>query len=238
MATALPDQGTPTNADSSRTNTDAASSTAHAISVTAQTPLLWSPLQPGVLFDTKADPIVTTDRQSRASTSTHLPTLPLTIAAFDDLNDQEVQQLLALTFNALKARRIPLPRPLSSTVAKPVIYDNAHFEQIACTGLVQKYVGSPNNLIPTLNLIHIRRQDEVWEPTAHIIYERKTVVLTAVHEGTIVCCPATSRSSVGLSRLEHTMSCLGYAAIQFQVVWAVFDQFIDSSICFTTVQQH
>jgi hypothetical protein len=85
---------------------------------------------------------------------------PTSMAA---LADAELQQLLALTFDALTARNLPLPRALSSShSAKHEIYDNARFEQIACTGLPQKYDGSPDNLIPTLNLIHIRRLNEVW----------------------------------------------------------------------------
>jgi len=79
------------------------------------------------------------------------------------LADAELQQLLALTADALTARNLPLPRALSlSQTAKHDIYDNARFEQIACAGLPQKYDGSPDNLIPTLNLIHIRRLNEVW----------------------------------------------------------------------------
>jgi hypothetical protein len=87
-----------------------------------------------------------------------------------DLADAEIQQLLALTFDALTARNLPLPRALSlSHSAKNDIYDNARFEQITCTGLPQKYDGSPDNLIPTLNLIHICRLNEVWGYATYFI---------------------------------------------------------------------
>jgi len=60
-------------------------------------------------------------------------------------------------------RGLPIPREMSSSSSlKNDIYDNARFEQIACAGLSQKYDESPDNLIPTLNLIHIRRLNEVW----------------------------------------------------------------------------
>jgi len=38
---------------------------------------------------------------------------------------------------------------------KPDIYDNARFERSAYAGLSQRHDGSPDHLIPTLNLIHL-----------------------------------------------------------------------------------
>jgi hypothetical protein len=40
----------------------------------------------------------------------------------------------------------------------------AKYKQIACTGLKPQYNGSAKELIPTLNLIHIRRQNKTWYP--------------------------------------------------------------------------
>jgi len=75
-----------------------------------------------------------------------------------DLADTKVQHLLALTFDAMRARGLPLPQEITATSSsKPDIYDNASFDRITCAGLPQKYDGSPDNLIPTLNLIHIWR---------------------------------------------------------------------------------
>jgi hypothetical protein len=53
----------------------------------------------------------------------------------------------------------------------PDIYDNARFEQIACAGLQPKYNGSPDELIPTLNTIHIRRQNEAWYSATFLIQD-------------------------------------------------------------------
>lgn len=98
-------------------------------------------------------------------------------AIFDTLGDQEVQLILALTFDALKARGLPLPSSLPSSAVKNDIYNNTGFKQIACAGLPQKYDRSPDNLIPTLNLIHIRWQNEVWEPATYFLHKGKTVDL-------------------------------------------------------------
>lgn len=57
---------------------------------------------------------------------------------------------------------------LHSVPNQPDIFDNAKFEQTACVGLQLKYDGRPDSLIPTLNEIHIRRQNEVWYPATFI----------------------------------------------------------------------
>jgi len=67
-----------------------------------------------------------------------------------DLADTKVQHLLALTFDAMRARGLPLPQEITATSSsKPDIYDNASFDRITCAGLPQKYDGSQDNLIPT-----------------------------------------------------------------------------------------
>jgi hypothetical protein len=118
---------------------------------------LWT----GAHFDRTTNPIAMAAMQSGVNASPRLASLPRVDAEFDDLDDHKVQQLLALTFNALKARRIPIPRPMSSTVTKPDVYNNARFEQIACAGLTQKY----------------RWHNEVWEPATYFLHEGKTVDL-------------------------------------------------------------
>ena len=68
--------------------------------------------------------------------------------------------------NALRNRGLSLqPLPRIPTI-KPDIYDNACFEQIACAGLTQKFNGSPDHFIPTLNWIHVCQQNEVWYSAA------------------------------------------------------------------------
>jgi hypothetical protein len=55
------------------------------------------------------------------------------------------------------------------------ISDNAKIEQIICSGLHPKYDGSPSSLLPTLNLIHIRRKNEVWYPATTIIQDNEEI---------------------------------------------------------------
>jgi hypothetical protein len=56
----------------------------------------------------------------------------------------------------------PLQQLVTSRDITPDIYSNARFEQIACAGLSVKFDGTAENLIPTLDLIHICRLNEVW----------------------------------------------------------------------------
>jgi hypothetical protein len=63
----------------------------------------------------------------------------------------------------LAAPRQPIAPPIAlHQVPPPQIYENARFKKVACAGLYQKYDGSPEGLIPMLNLIHLQHQNEVW----------------------------------------------------------------------------
>ncbi len=92
---------------------------------------------------------------------------------FKDLNNDELQVLVSLAINTLRDRGVSLPSTLQAVPKQPDIFDNAKFEQIACAGLSSKYDGSPDNLIPTLNAIHIRRQNEVWITATYIMQDGK-----------------------------------------------------------------
>jgi hypothetical protein len=81
---------------------------------------------------------------------------------FRDLDNDELQVLISLAINTLRDRGVSTPTTVPQAPKTPDIFDNARFEQIACAGLQPKYNGSPEELIPTLNMIHIRRQNEVW----------------------------------------------------------------------------
>lgn len=81
---------------------------------------------------------------------------------FTDISNEDLQVLTNLALNALKDRCILYPPPIPPTPKPPDVFDNAKYEQIACAGLQPRYNGSPDELIPTLNMIHIRRQNEVW----------------------------------------------------------------------------
>jgi hypothetical protein len=96
-----------------------------------------------------------------SATSTPFLHRPTSSANFNDLNDEELQVLTSLALNALRTRGISM-NAIPHVPKVPDIFDNAKYEQIACAGLQLKYNGSPDELIPTLNMIHIRRQNEVW----------------------------------------------------------------------------
>ncbi len=69
------------------------------------------------------------------------------------------------------------------------MWDNAKVEQIICAGLKPPYDGTADNLIPTLNLINIRRRNEVWYSATIIEQDGKYIDLitqfSEVKEATI-----------------------------------------------------
>jgi hypothetical protein len=81
---------------------------------------------------------------------------------FQDLDNEELKILASLAVNTLRDRGIMYSTVISPAPKPPDMFDNAKFEQIACAGLKPPYNGSSSDLIPTLNAIHFRRQNEVW----------------------------------------------------------------------------
>lgn len=81
---------------------------------------------------------------------------------FQDLDNEELKILASLAVNTLHDRGIMYSTVISPAPKPPDMFDNAKFEQIACNGLKPAYNGSSSDLIPTLNAIHFRRQNEVW----------------------------------------------------------------------------
>jgi hypothetical protein len=69
-------------------------------------------------------------------------------------------------------------QPMPSVPPRPAdMWENAKIEQIICAGLKPPYDGSPDLLIPTMNLINIRRRNEVWFPATFVIQDNKKVDL-------------------------------------------------------------
>jgi hypothetical protein len=71
----------------------------------------------------------------------------------------------------------PLPILPMPPTRIPDMWENAKVEQIICAGLKPPYDGNANNLIPTLNLINIRRRNEVWYSATFIKQNDTTVDL-------------------------------------------------------------
>jgi hypothetical protein len=101
---------------------------------------------------------------------------------FADFTDQDLSRLIHAAATALRVRGLP-PVPASSPPPPQVLHqpcgpdmwDNAKIEQIICTGLKPQYDCTPDKLLPTLNLIHIRRRNEVWSPATHITQDAQQV---------------------------------------------------------------
>jgi hypothetical protein len=57
------------------------------------------------------------------------------------------------------------------------MWENVKIEQIICSGIKPIYDGTPDNLIPTLNSIQIRRRNEVWYPATFMVQDGKSIDL-------------------------------------------------------------
>jgi hypothetical protein len=101
---------------------------------------------------------------------------------FADFTDQDLSRLVQAAATALRVRGVPpvpasLPPPLQvlHQPCGPNMWDYAKIEQIICTGLKPQYDGTPDKLLPTLNLTHIRCRNEVWSPATYITQDDQQV---------------------------------------------------------------
>ena len=95
----------------------------------------------------------------------------MTSDKFNDLNNAELQVLVTQAVNTLSDRGISFPTSVPQAPKIPDVFNSAKFKQIAFAGLQPKYNGSPNELIPMLNAIHIQRQNEVWYAATFLIQD-------------------------------------------------------------------
>jgi hypothetical protein len=88
--------------------------------------------------------------------------------------DQDLHHLIEAATAALHSRGLihaSLPPPPPTIVNQPRVpdmWENAKVEQIICAGIKPPYDGSPDWLIPTMNLINIRRKNEVWHSATYL----------------------------------------------------------------------
>jgi len=139
------------------------------------------------LFETSPDTTYGQGQGSRgqASSSHDAPeTLqqPLTGSSVSVLSNADLIHLRFLANQLLRDRGVQyLPPALPQWPTDE--FDNAKYEQIACVGLKPKHNGSAADLIPILNLIHIRRQNESWYPagtTVDIVQQLSKVATSDV----------------------------------------------------------
>jgi hypothetical protein len=84
------------------------------------------------------------------------------IDVFQEYGDQDLRLMIEAATATLRSRGLihaslpPLPPTVVQSSCPPDIWDNAKVEQIICSGLKPLYDGTPEKLIPTMNLIHIR----------------------------------------------------------------------------------
>jgi hypothetical protein len=90
---------------------------------------------------------------------------------FSDLDDDELFVLASLASKTLRDHGSTLTNIVTPEDKGPNMFDNAKFEQIACAGLQPKYDGTAAQLIPTLNAIHIRQNNEVWYSATFLIQD-------------------------------------------------------------------
>jgi hypothetical protein len=97
------------------------------------------------------------------------------VAAFQTYANQDLRRIIEAAAVALHYRGLipatlpPPPTTIAPPSHTPDMWDNAKVEQIICAGLKPVYDGSPDKLIQTMNLIHIRCRNEVWCPATYIM---------------------------------------------------------------------
>jgi len=65
--------------------------------------------------------------------------------------------------------------PLSVPNTRPQdYYNNAKFEDLACRPITPAYDGSASQLIPFMNKLHLRRQNELWATSTYFTINNKT----------------------------------------------------------------
>jgi hypothetical protein len=94
---------------------------------------------------------------------------------FDQLDDNELCVLATMALNTIRQRGIPHVFPLLQQPKQPDMFDNAKIEHIICAGLKPPYDGSPEKLLSTLNLIQIRRTNEIWYPATFMDQDHEKV---------------------------------------------------------------
>jgi hypothetical protein len=107
------------------------------------------------------------------------------IDAFSTFADQDLTRLINAAATALRDRGLPpvpasLPPPPPVNVQHPRtadMWENARVKKIISSGLTPLYDGSSDQLIPTLNLINIRRRNEVWYSATFLTQDTATVDL-------------------------------------------------------------
>jgi hypothetical protein len=67
-------------------------------------------------------------------------------------------------------------RQLPIIMPTPEYYTNAKYEDLACKPIKPLYDGSPEQLVPFLNRLDIRRQDEGWYPITFLVNQDKHTV--------------------------------------------------------------
>ena len=91
------------------------------------------------------------------------------------LNNEELLHICFFTNQLLHDQGIHFPAPIQPS-RLPGAFDNTKYEQIACAGLKPGYNESAKELIPPLNLIHLRRQNETWYPATILPLDDGTTI--------------------------------------------------------------
>lgn len=116
---------------------------------------------------------------------------------------------------------LPPPLQVLHQPCGPNMWDYAKIEQIICTGLKPQYDGTPDKLLPTLNLIHIRCRNEVWSPATYITQDDQQVDMllqfSKVREETVLTQAKRLWDAPNASDQSHTHGTDKYNAHLFGV---------------------
>jgi hypothetical protein len=117
-----------------------------------------------------------------------------------------IEQLMANTQNSSSTS----PNNVITLQKHPDYYNNARYKDIICKPIKPAYDGSADQLVPFLNRLDIRRQDESWYPITFVRIENQTLDLlrhfTKVDESVILHQAKTRWDSVTLQQDKFSLT--------------------------------
>jgi hypothetical protein len=126
-----------------------------------------------------------------------------------------IQSMIDTTFNNATMPNSTTHRS-PATVILPEYYNNAKYEDLVCKPIKPLYDGSPEHLVPFLNRLDIRRQDEGWYPITFLTINDNTYDLTrhfAKLDESVMITEATVRwTSPTVDKDKHTVDHTTYNA--------------------------
>jgi len=124
----------------------------------------------------------------------------------------------------------------STSASVPAYYSNAKYEEISCKGIKPLNNGSEEGLIPFLNKLDLRRQNEGWSPATYITIAEKrydlTTHVTLLNESHLKSITESQWTIPSVDQDKHTIGHVTYNAclLAMVILNSVTDDFMTTLI--------